>query len=184
MPPKKTARKPTKKAAKKAAGKRAVPKKAARKSAKKAAKRSAKRVAPKKAAKKAARKSTKSTKKAAAKRPAKKSAKKAARQVKPRVPSGERIVIEDIERPGHAETVDADKYQAMRDALLRALPASEPGMTHAQMVAAVKPAVPEDLFPDPAAVDSWTTLVCRDLEAKHAIRREWQARPLRWWRAR
>ena len=42
---------------------------------------------------------------------------------------GEKIVVENVNVPGHTSRVDAEKYRAMQSAFLQILPRSEPGLT-------------------------------------------------------
>jgi hypothetical protein len=90
-----------------------------------------------------------------------------------------RVRIENINHPGSSTTVDAGLYNAMREALLAVLPAAAPGMTESQMRQAVRPKLPEDLFPGGARAGWWSKAVQLDLEAKGLIDRE-PSRPLRW----
>jgi len=93
-----------------------------------------------------------------------------------------RVTIENVNHPGHTSTVDAGMYHAMRDALLKVLPAGAPGLTQAQMQAAVVPRLPDDLFPGGAKAGWWSKAVQLDLEAKGVIARE-ASKPLRWHRS-
>jgi hypothetical protein len=70
-------------------------------------------------------------------------------------------------------------YHAMRDALLKVFPAVAPGLTQAQMQAAVVPLLPDDLFPGGAKAGWWSKAGQLDLEAKGVIARE-PSKPLRW----
>jgi hypothetical protein len=72
-------------------------------------------------------------------------------------------------------------YQAMRQALLKALPAQAPGLTQEEMVEAVKIYLPADLFPGGAKAGWWAKTIQLDLEAKKVIVRE-ASKPLRWHR--
>ena len=92
-----------------------------------------------------------------------------------------RVTIENVNHPGATSTVDAGMYHAMRAALLKALPTRAPGLTEAEMRAALLPHLPEDLFPGGAKANWWSKSVQLDLEAKGLIARE-PTRPLRWHR--
>jgi hypothetical protein len=92
-----------------------------------------------------------------------------------------RIAIENVNHPGQSSTVDATMYGAMRTALLGALPAHAPGLTQAEMLEALKPRLPEELFPGGDKAGWWAKSVQLDLEAKDVIERE-QTTPLRWHR--
>ncbi len=89
-----------------------------------------------------------------------------------------RIEIENINHPGKTERVDAAMYDAMRQAFLKILPATSPGLTVAGIQQAVLPHLPEDLFPGGAKAGWWMKAVQLDLEAKGLIARE-KTSPLR-----
>ena len=92
-----------------------------------------------------------------------------------------RVAIESFVHPGKTYDVDAGMYRAMRCAILEVLPTDGSGMTREQMVEAVVPHLPEDLFPGGAKAGWWSKTVQLDLEAKGLIARgsSW---PLRWHR--
>lgn len=92
-----------------------------------------------------------------------------------------RIAIENVNHPGQTTNVDRAKYEAARKAMLDALPVDGPGLNQAEMVAAVKARLPDDLFPGGATGGWWTKAVQLDLEAKGLVRRE--GKPVRWRRA-
>ena len=92
-----------------------------------------------------------------------------------------RIEVESINVPGRTSRVNAAKYEAMRVALLRVLPATSPGLTQFEMFAAVVPHLPQDLFPGGAKAGWWVKTVQLDLEAKRVVVRE-PSKPLRWHR--
>ena len=54
----------------------------------------------------------------------------------------------------------------MKRAFLKVLPATSPGLTAAEIGAAVLPHLPEDLFPQGAKAGWWKKAVQLDLEAK------------------
>lgn len=60
----------------------------------------------------------------------------------------ERVIIENVNVPGSTTHVDATRYYAMRQALLRALPTSEPGLTQTEMRQALPAYLPLALFAD------------------------------------
>lgn len=93
--------------------------------------------------------------------------------------TGEKIEIENVTSPGRVTRVDADKYHAMKAALLAILPAASPGLTGAEILAGVIAHLPEELFPEGAKAGWWLKGVQLDLEAKGVIVRE-AAKPLRW----
>lgn len=95
--------------------------------------------------------------------------------------SVERIAVQNVNHPGKTTNVDASKYHAMRDAMLKTLPAEQPGLTQAEFQEALMPYLPEDLFPGGEKAGWWSKTVQLDLEAKGLIARA-QTRPLRWHR--
>ena len=93
-----------------------------------------------------------------------------------------RVTVENVNVPGRTTTVDAEKYRAMRDALLAVLPSEPPGLTQNEMREAVVPHLPEDLFPGGAKAGWWSKTVQLDLEAKGVVERE-PVKPVRWHRS-
>lgn len=89
-----------------------------------------------------------------------------------------KVLMENINSPDRPIRVDADKYQAMRDAILAVLPAGSPGLTVAEAKARLLPLLPETLFPGGAKAGWWLKGVQLDLEAKKLIARE-ETKPLR-----
>jgi len=94
---------------------------------------------------------------------------------------GGRVTVENVNVPGHTTRVDGRKYEAMKRALLKILPKKLPGLTQDQMMQAVTPHLPEDLFPGGAKSGWWTKCVQLDLEAKALVART-RTKPLRWYR--
>jgi Family of unknown function (DUF6958) len=89
-----------------------------------------------------------------------------------------RVAVENVNHPGSTRLVDASLYQAMRRALLKALPSKGPGLTLADLSRAVLDHLPQDTFPDGAKAGWWLKTVQLDLEAKGIIARE-KTTPLR-----
>ena len=89
-----------------------------------------------------------------------------------------RVAIENILSPGREVRVDADKYDAMKNAILAALPQNAPGLTVAETKEQILPRLPEALFPGGAKAGWWLKAVQLHLEAKGAITRE-DTKPLR-----
>ena len=83
----------------------------------------------------------------------------------------DKIVVENVGQPGKTYRVDARKYATMRDAVLAVLPAEAPGLTPAELIAAVKPRLPQDLFPGGDKAGWWVKCVQLDLEAKQLVMR-------------
>jgi hypothetical protein len=92
--------------------------------------------------------------------------------------SDDKIEVENINVPGRVERVNRAKYDAMRPALLGALPKDAPGVTVKEALAALKPNLPDDLFPGGATSGWWQKCVQLDLEAKGVIKRA-DTKPLR-----
>jgi len=91
-----------------------------------------------------------------------------------------RIEISNVNVPGRKTRIKAEKYQAMRRALMAVLPRNSPGLTQAEMFKAVRSGLPEDLFPRGATANWWAKTVQLDLEAKKILTRE-NSKPLRWY---
>ena len=89
-----------------------------------------------------------------------------------------KVAMENPNSPDRPVRVDADKYHAMRDAMLEVLPAASPGLTVAEVKARLLPLLPEALFPGAAKAGWWLKGVQLDLEAKGVIARE-NTKPLR-----
>jgi len=92
------------------------------------------------------------------------------------------VTVQNINVPGHSSRVNAEKYDAMRRALLRVLPTRAPGLTQAEMFKAVKEHLPEEVFPGGAKASWWAKTVQLDLEKKGLVGRSRDAKPLRWYR--
>ncbi len=91
----------------------------------------------------------------------------------------DKVDMLNVTSPGHVVRVDADKYEAMKRAYLKALPARSPGLTAAEIKERLLPHLPEDLFPGGAKAGWWMKGVQLDLEARKLIARE-ETKPLRW----
>jgi len=93
----------------------------------------------------------------------------------------ETILVENVISAGSRRPVNREKYEAARDAVMAVLPASEPGLSYAELKGAALPRLPEALFPGGQTVGWWLKCVQLDLEAKGVIVRH--GKPLRWHRA-
>ena len=89
-----------------------------------------------------------------------------------------RVEMLNFTSPGHVVRVEKAKYEAMKAALLAAVPKASPGLTVAEIKERVLPLLPEDLFPGGAKAGWWLKGVQLDLEARGVIARE-NAKPLR-----
>lgn len=93
----------------------------------------------------------------------------------------DKVAMENIKSPNHVVRVDANKYEAMKSAILAVLPAASPGLTVAELKQRLLPLLPESLFPGGAKAGWWLKGVQLDLEAKAVITRE-DTKPLRLYR--
>jgi hypothetical protein len=75
--------------------------------------------------------------------------------------------------------VTPQKYALVREAILAALPAAGTGLTWDELVQAIAPGLPPDLFPHLGSVRWYTKAVQLDLEARDLIARVPKTRPLR-----
>lgn len=95
--------------------------------------------------------------------------------------TGPKIAVRTPNVPDYTGQVDAGKYAAMKTVLLRVMPARSPGITQAEMMAALKKAAPKATFPGTTYM-WWGKCVQLDLEARGLLVRE-ASKPLRWHRA-
>ncbi len=82
---------------------------------------------------------------------------------------GDKVEVENVNVPGQVTRVDAAKYNAMKDAMMKVM--SSEGMTAKDIKEAAKAHLPEDLFPGGATSGWWQKLVQLDLEAKGIVTR-------------
>lgn len=92
------------------------------------------------------------------------------------------IDVENVNVPGYKSRVNGEKYTAMREVLLKVLPAKTPGLTQEEMRTAVAPHLPQNLWPDGEKSRWWIKTVQLDLEAKGLVARDSSAKPTRWFR--
>lgn len=90
-----------------------------------------------------------------------------------------KVAMLNVNTPGRSVPVDADKYHAMRAAILAVLPSEPAGITVAELKDAVLPQLPGALFPGGAKAGWWLKGVQLDLEAKGVIERVPASKPLR-----
>lgn len=83
----------------------------------------------------------------------------------------EKIEIENVGQPGKTYRVDAIRFAAVKEAVLTTLPNEAPGMSVSDLIAAVKPKLPEELFPGGDKAGWWVKAVQLDQEAKKVIAR-------------
>lgn len=99
------------------------------------------------------------------------------------MPRRKTIALANENIPGQVSSVDAEKNEAMRGALLKILPKRAPGLTQGDMTAAVQPQLPQDLWPAGAKSLWWVKTVQLDPEAKGLVLRDREAAQARWRRA-
>lgn len=83
----------------------------------------------------------------------------------------EKVEVHNVNVPGHVTRVDAAKYRAIRDLMLRVLPVGEPGLSATQIKDAMRPDLPHELFPGGKTLGWWQKCVQLDLEAKGLVDR-------------
>lgn len=94
-------------------------------------------------------------------------------------PKQQKTVVENINVPGYKTRVNSDKYNAMRQAMIKLLPLKSPGLNQNQIREGVKHYLDGTLFPGGAKAGWWAKTVQLDLEAKGVLIRE-TTKPLRW----
>jgi hypothetical protein len=94
-----------------------------------------------------------------------------------------KIVVRNVNVPGYTHRVDALMYEAMRKAMFKVLPRKAPGLSQAEMWAALARVAPKRLFPDGGKVGWWMKTVQLDLEARKIVVRE-ATKPIRWHRVK
>ena len=90
----------------------------------------------------------------------------------------DKIGVLNVKQPGHVGRVDAGKYHAMKAAMLKVVPADMRGLQAKEIIAAVKPHLPQDLFPGGATAGWWVKCVQLDMEARGQMQRS-DTSPLR-----
>lgn len=93
----------------------------------------------------------------------------------------DKIEVRNVNVPDQVTRVDAAKYRAMETAMMAVMDDAPPGQTAKEIVAAVKPHLPEDLFPGGATSGWWQKCVQLDLEARGVLARSDRS-PLRFWK--
>lgn len=84
------------------------------------------------------------------------------------------IRIENVLQPGKTYPVDAAKFETMKKALLAVVPDMPPRITPEEIIALVKPSLPDDLFPGGSTAGWWVKSVQLDQEAKGVIARSFK----------
>ena len=73
-------------------------------------------------------------------------------------------------------TVDADKYEAMKAALLKVIPKDEAGVPFKELTELVRPLLPDEVYAG-ASIVWYVTAVKLDLEARGLLERVPKRRP-------
>jgi hypothetical protein len=94
----------------------------------------------------------------------------------------DKVDVENVNHPGKTERVNGAKYAVIRDLTLAALPTEPPGLSAAEIKDALRPALPQDLFPEGKTLGWWQKTVQLDLEAKGLVKRS-ATKPLRFYRS-
>ena len=92
-----------------------------------------------------------------------------------------KVVVENVNVPGHTVNVNAEKYFAMEKAFLKVLPTCSPGLPQKEFLSNIIEHLPDTLFPGGAKSGWWAKTVQLDLEAKGFVVRE-KTKPLRWYK--
>ena len=98
-------------------------------------------------------------------------------------PKRRMTIVRTPNKPNYTQRVDAEAYEVMRKTMLKVLPAKPPGLTQAEMWAALEKAAPKPLFGTRWKVGWWMKTVQLDLEVQKLVVRE-RTKPLRWHRAK
>lgn len=83
----------------------------------------------------------------------------------------DKIDVQNVGQPGKTYQVDATKYTEMRAAVLAVTPDAPPGITPAEIIAAVTQHLSAELFPGGETAGWWVKCVQLDLEAKGILKR-------------
>ncbi len=85
--------------------------------------------------------------------------------------SEDMITVQNPKTPGKTNRVNALKYTAVRDAMLRVITKDAPGLTFAEIKADVLTHLPDYMFPGGDKLGWWQKSMQSDLEAKGVIER-------------
>jgi hypothetical protein len=92
--------------------------------------------------------------------------------------SEDMVTVENLKKSGKTHQLNAVKYHAVRDAMLRAMTKDAPSLTFAKIKSAALTHLPNDMFSGCDKLDWWPKAVQLDLEAKGVIKRA-ATKPLR-----
>ena len=92
-----------------------------------------------------------------------------------------KVEVRNVNAPHHVTRVDRAKYEAMRDALMAALPGADAAITVAEAKERLLPHLPQSLFPEGAKAGWWLKCVQLDLEARGTVGRK-ATKPMRIYR--
>lgn len=83
-----------------------------------------------------------------------------------------KVPVENVNHPGTSTMVDAAKYEAMKHAVLTALPPGAGPLSVAELREALDPHLSAEHFPGGSTAGWWLKCVHLDLEAKGVLKRE------------
>ncbi len=95
------------------------------------------------------------------------------------VDQNSKVIVENVNVPGHKVALDARKYEEMRRVMVLVLPKEEPGMTQQEIRESVVKHLDEGMFPGGSKAQWWAKMVQLDLEARGLVDRE-PSKPIRW----
>lgn len=87
------------------------------------------------------------------------------------MPTVEKIDVFNVLQPGKTYRADKAKYEAMKTAMLKVLPRTEPGFSVDELQKAVCKHLPEALFPGGETSGWWVKAVQLDLESRKQVMR-------------
>lgn len=94
-------------------------------------------------------------------------------------PNGRRVMTASPNTGRDNVRIDAEKYDALRNAILRVLPARPPGLEFKKLPDAVRAHLPGGKIPGGGSLRWYTTVVKLDLEVRGEIERVEGASPQR-----
>jgi hypothetical protein len=96
-----------------------------------------------------------------------------------KMPQEKQVTAKNVNVPGYTQRLDATKFVPVRDVVLAVLADAPDGLTLDELNAAIRPHLPQDVFPGGEKVGWWMMAVKLDLEAKGEIERVPKSKPQR-----
>ncbi|QND51766.1 hypothetical protein HB779_07505 [Phyllobacterium sp. 628] len=93
-----------------------------------------------------------------------------------------KVRVENVNHPGSKQRLDQVKYDAMKEAYLKVLPVTAPGLTVVEIREQLTDVLSQEVFPGGAKAGWWAKAVQLDLEAKGVVKRE-KTSPIRLYKA-